>query len=80
MGKCRAFKVRVAKSSRKRSASYPTFIPQWLSNNLIAGCLGFLHWLGLVVLLNLGIVVLSVASVLVKGRQLHGLFNGRDVD
>lgn len=57
-----------------------TFVPQWLSKNLIGGCVGLFEVLGFVVLLNLGIVVLGVAPVLVEGCGLHSLLNSGYVD
>ena len=57
-----------------------TLVPERLSHNLVTGSIRLIDVLGRPVLLDLGIVVLGVATVLVEGSHLDLFFNLGKVD
>lgn len=57
-----------------------TLVPERFSDNLVAGSIGLVDIFRCSVLLDLGIVVLDVATVLIKGGHLDLLFDLGKVD
>jgi hypothetical protein len=57
-----------------------SLIPERFSDNLVAGSIGLVNIFRCSVLLDLGIVVLDVATVLIKGGHLDFLFDLGKVD
>jgi hypothetical protein len=57
-----------------------TLVPQRLAQDLVSRSLGLGNVLGGAILVDLGVVVLGIATELVEVGGLHGLLNSGDVD